>query len=94
MSSGNLRNELIRIEREIKIYRKNDSEIIREINIDSIDFNIIIEIVPPPEDDPLLYEGHILNENQLIKFNHYLQEPINPNFDLYFYVLECTGIYK
>jgi len=51
-------------------------------------------IVKSKEDDPLLYDGYVLTEEQLFEINNLLVNKIKFDFHLYYYVLECTGIYE
>lgn len=87
-----MKRKLIRIERTLNIYTKAN-ELIQEISID-IPFDTIIDIVSPKDDDPLLYDGYILDEEQLSQFNKVLKQKIEIDSNRYFYVLECTGIYE
>ena len=84
--------KLIRVERSIEIYNRNE-ELISEISVDLIPFDELKEIVPPNEDDPLLYDGYVLDISQLSMLNNYLSEIIKADFTLYSYVLTCGGIY-
>ena len=96
-----LKEKLIRVERTINIYTKNVDEPLEEINIDHIEeiniddipFERLKEIVLPKEDDPLLYDGYELDENQISAINYYLQVRIVPDFKIYNYILVCGGIY-
>jgi hypothetical protein len=93
MESNNLLDKLLRVERTINIYRNEDDELLQEINVDSIPFEKLKEIVPPGDDDPLMYDGYDLDNEQLNKINSYLVEKIEPDFKLYSYILVCGGIY-
>jgi hypothetical protein len=86
-------SKLIRVERTIAKYNIDDEEIISEENIDSVSLDVLLSIVTAKVDDPLLYDGYILNENQLSEINNYLNNKLTFNFEMYYYVLECTGIY-
>jgi hypothetical protein len=85
-------DNIVKIERSINIYRNSDNELVEEVIID-ISLEKIKEIVLPSEDDPELYEGYILNEEQLGKFNLLLEHKISADFSQFFYVLEAAGIY-
>jgi hypothetical protein len=85
-------NKLAGIERTINVY-DNNNEPLEEINIDYLSLDVLKSIVPPKEDDPFLYDGYVLDADQLKKINEYLNQKIVPNFDIFFYVLECAGIY-
>ena len=77
---SNLRDDLQRVEREIVIYQKGKEEPIKEINIDNIPFEELKNIISPKEDDPLLYGGYILDENQLEKIKHVNSLELYPDF--------------
>ena len=94
MGSKNLSDKLERVERTINIYRISDDELISEINIDEIKFDLLTKIVPPPIEDPLLYDGYPLKEEQLVVFNSYMGNKIDLRIDLYYYILVCGGIYN
>jgi len=94
MESKNLLDKLERVERTINIYRISDDELISEINIDEIEFDLLTKIVPPPIEDPLLYDGYLLDEEQLVVFNSYMNNKIDLRIDLYYYILVCGGIYN
>ena len=92
MASGSLK-KLRSVERTINIYSKDGDDPLEEINIDNIPFEKLREIIPPKEDDPLLYDGYSLEEKQIALINYYLQNKIVPDFEKYNYILECYGIY-
>ena len=94
MESSSLKDKLIRVERSINIYSKDGDELLEEISVDNIPFERLKEIVPPKEDDPLLYDGYSLEENQVKDINLYLEKQIVPNFKLFNYILVCGGIYN
>jgi hypothetical protein len=93
MKSTNLEDKLLRVERTVAIYKQNN-DLVEEINIDSVPLDTLVNIIPPKEGDPLLYDGYVLTPNQLEKLNIFINYKIRADFDLYFYVLECTGIYN
>lgn len=77
------------ITRTIFCYDKQTSFYIRDIPI-NIEFNILKDIFPPRECDPLLYECYEIKNKEIDKLNKY----INIDFDLkkYDYYLEAyTG---
>ena len=84
--------KIIQIERTIGIYNNSDDEVVEEVVI-SIPVETLREIVTPNEDDPDLYEGYVLTEEQLEKLNALLEKKITPDFSTFYYVLEATGIY-
>lgn len=93
MQSKNLNSKLIKVERTINVYNKSDNTPVKEINADAILFDNLIKIVMPNDGDPLLYDGYVLNAKQLKAINKFLKNRITPNFVLYLYLLECTGVY-
>ncbi len=95
---NDLLNKLIKEERTINIYKKTDSDIIREslleeINIDIIPLETLKSIITPNPDDPLLFDGYPLEVEEFNKINALINNRITPNFELYDYVMECYGIY-
>jgi hypothetical protein len=84
----------IRIEREIVSYDNETEEQVGYFNIDLIPFEKIKSIVVPEEDDPKLFNGYLLTNEQVMAFNKELGGIINIDFKNHYYVLECTGIYK
>ena len=92
MESNNLLDRLKGVERFINIYRDIDKELVEEISID-IPVDVLKNIVPHKDGDPLFYLGYILNESQLEKLNNEIGNIIKPDFSICYYVLECQGIY-
>ena len=86
-------NKLLGVERTLNVYTNSDNEPVDEKNVDIIPLSTLKKIFPPKEDDPDLYDGYILDAKQLQEINNYIQAKIQPNFEQYFYVLECSGIY-
>ncbi len=93
MKSKHLNDKLVRVERTINIYNNSDNTPVTEVNIDTIPFENLKEIVIPKADDPFLYDGYVLDARQLKSINMFFKSKIMPNFILYFYVLECAGLY-
>jgi hypothetical protein len=93
MEPKDLLDKLEKVERAINIYNSKTEDLVKEIPI-----NIPIErlkgVVAPKEGDPLLYRGYILDANQLEQLNYDLGNVIKPDFNRYYYVLECHGIYN
>ena len=85
---------LVRVERTINVYNNKNNELIEEISVDSIPFDELKGIVPPNEDDPLLYDGYDLDIKQLEKLNTFLTEKVKPDLNQYSYILVCGGIYE
>ena len=90
---GDLNQKLIRIERFIAIYRKNRQQAaVKEINID-IPLQKLKKIVHSKKDDPLLFEGYVLNSVQIEEINRLINNGIKVDFNKYNYILECSGVY-
>ena len=90
--------KLLRVERTVNIYLITKSKYLgdplEEINIDTISLESLKEIIPANDGDPLLYDGYILNKEQLDRLNFFLEKKIDPNFKRFEYYLECYGIYE
>jgi hypothetical protein len=85
---------LLGVTRSVIVYDNKSEEQSKEVRNDRfIAFEVLKGIVPPPSDDPLLYEGYVLTNSQLEAINSYLLEEIAINFDVNYYVLECFGVY-
>lgn len=93
MQTKNLNDKLVRVERTVSVYLKEENEPFCEIKVDSIPFNNLIQIVIPKEDDPLLYDGYELEIEQINSINDFLSDKIKPDFELYTYILTAGGIY-
>ncbi|MCG2618199.1 hypothetical protein LZZ85_28120 [Terrimonas sp. NA20] len=83
---------LPKVERWIETYDKGSRDSIHEINVDIIPFEKLKEIVPPKSDDPLLYDGYILDANQIEQLNFFIEQKILPDFSKYYYVLDCASV--
>ena len=92
MKSVNLLDKLKGVERTINIYRNVDTELMQEISINT-PIDVLKTIVTPRDGDAMLYLGYILNEKQLEELGGEIGHLIEPDFDQFYYVLECTGIY-
>lgn len=91
--TSKLKDKLLRVERTINIYTKDGDEPLQEVPVDNIPFEKLKGVVPPKEDDPLLYDGYELNEEQLNELNKFIEDKIRPDFTHYSYILVCGGIY-
>lgn len=88
-----LLKKLKEVERFINIYKnKNDPQLIEEIRID-IPLEKLRTIVPPKNDDYLLYMGYMLTKEQVDELNKELGGVLKPDFKIYYYVLEAVGHY-
>jgi hypothetical protein len=87
--------KLIRVERAIEIHSNNKkNKLIKEHSVDHIDIEILRKISNSDEQDLEVYDCYELDENQIMAFNEYLLEKIEPDFKKFFYVLVCLGIYE
>jgi hypothetical protein len=93
MESIDLLDKLERVERTLDIYKNVTEERIREIEI-NIPVERLRDIVTPVDGDLLLYRAYLLNVDQVNKLNNELGQIIEPNFNLYYYVLDSHGIYN
>ncbi len=87
-------NKLLRVEREIEVFDRENNKEIAAFNIDHISLEQLLTIFKPNESgDPLLYDPYKISESQLMILNSFLKEPII--YDSYcYYVLACLGIYE
>lgn len=83
---------LPKVERWIETYDKKNRDSVQEINVDIIPFEKLKEIVTPKSDDPLLYDGYVLDASQIERLNFFIEEKISPNFSKYYYVLDCASV--
>ena len=83
--------KLLRIEREIWVYRNSDDKLMEEILIE-VSKEELQKILYPYEhdNDPDFYNGYILNEKQLEYFVHRNKLQIEPDFKLYEYILRLN----
>jgi hypothetical protein len=90
---NNLADKLKTVERTVNVYNVDTEDDVEEIIID-ISVERLQNIVCPKNGDTLLYQGSLLNADQLEKINRELTKKIIPDFSLYYYVLECHRIYN
>ncbi len=81
-----------KLERWIDVCKIGTYEATFEINVDIIPFEKLLEIVVPRKDDPLLYEGYILNENQLRSIQTLLKQHISIDLKTFTYTLVCASV--
>jgi hypothetical protein len=84
--------KLMNIERSIGIYDRVSEERLKDVDLD-ITLGLLKTIVTPNDDDPELIDGYVLDERQLLQLSSYSSNIIVPNFEKYFYVLQCLGNY-
>ncbi len=87
-----LSDKLQGVERSLDIYRNSDEHLVKKFDIE-IPIEILREIINPKQGDFMLYLDYILDKLQLEKLSKALVINIQPDFDLYYYVLNCTGLY-
>jgi hypothetical protein len=87
-----MRYKLLGVERSLGIYRNSDNGHELEIPL-NLSFDQISSIVPPSEEDSFLYDGQELTTDQVNKFLPLIEHEIPLDFNKWFYVLECYGIY-
>jgi len=86
--------KLLRVERVIEVLKKGTSEVVEEIDISHIQLERLLEIFEPYErGDPLLYDPYDINEEQLLKLNSYLKNPVSNDSTKYDYNLASFGVY-
>lgn len=93
MEPKDLLDKLESIERTINIYTNGTEELVKEIDI-NIPVERLKNVVIPEDGDSLLYRDYLLDRKQLDELNNDLGGIIKADFDLYYYVLECHGIYN
>ena len=86
--------KLIKVEREIWVYRNSDNKLMEEVRIE-VSKEILQKILYPYEhdNDPDFYNGYILNEKQLEYLVNINNLQVKPDFKLYEYILQTHGIY-
>jgi hypothetical protein len=90
---ASLENKLVKVERAINVYDKETEDITEEYGIE-ITLEALTQIITPKKDDPLMFDGYVLNEDELNKLNSYMNKKIKPDFKCYYYVLESYGVYN
>lgn len=81
-----------KLERWIDVCKTGTYEATFEINVDTIPFERLLQIVTPRDDDPLLYDGYILNENQLRSIQFLLERDISIDLKTFTYVLIYASV--
>lgn len=93
MKSKSLKDRLIKVVREIAVYKVGEENSLKEINVDDLSFDVLKTIVSPKKDDPLLYDGYVLNYDQLKQIIQIKNLGVEIDFKKYSYILICSGIY-
>jgi hypothetical protein len=81
------------IKRRINIYQLDDHQLIQEIIIDDIDFDLLYKIIRPPFIDPLLYDDYALTIGQVTAINEIIINKVDIKEDIYHYKLVCLELY-
>jgi hypothetical protein len=84
--------KLLSIERWLVVYDAKIEKRIDETPV-NLPLEILQEIIQPKEDDKPLYSDYLLNIDQLNALCRHLGKNIQPDFDSFYYVLECIGNY-
>lgn len=85
-------SKLLSVNRSLNIYDRTKKSLLNEIPI-VLSLEEIKQIVEPEPDDPLLYSGYLLTEEQLKHFSSKLNEKIVVDLQSKYYVLEAIGVY-
>jgi hypothetical protein len=93
MATEDLREKLEKVERTISIFKRKHEELVEEITID-LPVEELRNIITPKEGDTMLYLPYVLDSEQLKSINNLLGGKINIDLEVYYYVLECNGIYN
>ena len=90
--------KLVKTVREIIVYKKttNDwlGETVEEINVDELSLEVLKTIVTPNDGDPFLYDGYVLDNEQLNALGELLGKRIVADHEKFDYCLECYGIFE
>ena len=85
--------KLIEVHRALEIYRRSDNEFVSETPL-HLSLTQLKDIVTPKPDDDQLYLSYKLNFRQVEKLLTLMELPFSFDFEWFFYVLECEGIYE
>ena len=83
---------LLSIKRNIQIYYRQSVSLKEQYDI-NLSLEDIKQIVSSKEGDDLLYLPYELELQQIMRILALTSIPIEVNMEIYFYVLECEGIY-
>ena len=83
---------LLSIKRNIQIYYRQSIGLKEQYDI-NLSLEDIKQIVSSKEGDDLLYLPYELELQQIMRILALTSIPIEVNMEIYFYVLECEGIY-
>lgn len=80
----------MKIERLISCFDIKTEKLIREYNIDNVDFDTLKKIIKPKKNDPLMYNPYQVKESQINE----LEKLVNVKFDLdnYIYQVDCFQV--
>jgi hypothetical protein len=84
--------KLLSVERSIVVFHRKNENLVAEYPV-NLDLNLIVQIVKPGKNDPLLYGVYRLSQLQTKKLLAQIGSDLIVEKKTYRYVLECTGIY-
>ena len=85
--------KLVDIKRKLEVYKIKDNNFVKEYPV-NMSVNILKKNVKIKENDELLYLPYKLTNEQVTEIVKHLEQNIKLDFNKYFYVLECEGIYE
>jgi hypothetical protein len=86
--------KLLSIERYIGVYNNPwDDRGYSDEYLLNISTEELLTILPAKPDDPLLYEGVVLTENQVYSLMKFSKREITPDLTKHNYVMQTNGIY-
>lgn len=86
--------KLLRVEREILVYRTSDDKLMEEIPVNASKEELTKILYPYEHDnDPDFYDGYVLNEKQVQYFISTNSLQLKPDFNSYEYILQAHGVY-
>lgn len=89
---------MIPVNRSIEYFNKYNEDLeepgtlVGRYDISAIALRTLKRIVSPNEDDIYLYDVYNLNQDQLVKINDLLDNPIQYSLEKYDYCLACSAI--
>ncbi|AZI24058.1 hypothetical protein EA772_01380 [Pedobacter sp. G11] len=78
----------MKIERIISWFNKTNEELLGEYNIDHIDLDILKQIFPSKEEDPLLYDPYTIHRKEAKKLQPYLKD-FTFELEKFIYQIDC-----
>ena len=77
----------MKVVRLISLYDKKTKKLVREVNIDFIDFHILKKIFNPPLRDSLMYDFYWVEKEEAKLIKEYVS--FDFELDKYIYQVEC-----